>query len=63
MTRLLATTGLAATVLLLAGCYEDPKVTLHEPQVYKGDKDPLTSDAASRQEELRKRFELVQIDR
>ena len=63
MTKMLATLGLAASALLLAGCYESPEVTLHEPQQYLGEKDPLMGDAAARQEQLRKRFEMVQIDR
>lgn len=63
MTRMIATVSLAAAALLLAGCYESPEVTLHEPQTYKGAKDPLMNNASERQEQLRKRFELVQLDR
>jgi len=54
----------AAVLALAAGCSEAPDVTLHEPGAYKGPKDPLTTEqAAAREEELRKRFQLVQTDR
>ncbi|MDX1653766.1 MAG: hypothetical protein R3310_01005 [Candidatus Competibacteraceae bacterium] len=52
--------------LMLAGCYEDPNdVTLHEPGVYKGQRDELVAKEASaqRQEQLRERFHQVQTDR
>ena len=46
----------------LAGCsYESREVTLHEPGVYKGAKDPLL--ARQEQQELIDRFKLVQTDR
>ena len=61
--KMLTTTAIVATALLVAGCYESTEVTLHEPGAYRGEKDPLLADAASRQEALRKRFELVQLDR
>lgn len=48
----------------LSGCWEDSDVTIHEPGKYKGMKDPLlTQQAAARDEALKKRFELVQVDR
>ena len=58
-----------AVVLLLgagaiAGCYETPDVTIHEPGQYKGKRDPLLNQqASSRDEALHKRFDLVQTDR
>lgn len=45
-----------------AGCSsESRKVTMHEPGVYKGDKDSLL--AGQQQQELVNRFKLVQADR
>ncbi len=44
------------------GCSsESRKVTMHEPGVYKGAKDPLL--ALQQQQELIDRFKLVQTDR
>ena len=55
----------AAAVIVLAGligCSSEPRsVTIHEPGVYKGAKDPLL--AQQRQQELIDRFKLVQTDR
>lgn len=54
---------LAGLLAGLAGCSTEPRtVTLHEPGVYKGMKDPLL---ASQQQEqvLVDRFRLVQTDR
>jgi hypothetical protein len=46
----------------LIGCSSEPRsVTMHEPGVYKGEKDPLL--AQQRQQELIDRFKLVQADR
>ena len=48
----------------LAGCSESPDFTVHEPGQYKGSMDPLLQQqAASRNEVLAKRFNLVQADR
>lgn len=55
---------LTAFIILagLAGCSsESRKVTMHEPGVYKGAKDPLL--ARQQQQELIDRFKLVQTDR
>lgn len=51
--------------VLLAGCYDDPDVTIHEPGVYKGKHDPLLEkmQTASLQGELDDRFRSVQMDR
>ena len=63
------TKGILTVALLvgaagLSGCYEDADVTVHEPGKYKGDKDPLLSQqAAAREEALKKRFQIVQMDR
>ena len=46
----------------LTGCSTEPRsVTLHEPGVYKGAKDPLL--AKTQQQELIDRAKLVQTDR
>jgi hypothetical protein len=46
----------------LAGCSPEPRsVTMHEPGVYKGAKDPLL--ALQQQQVLIDRFKLVQTDR
>jgi hypothetical protein len=50
----------------LSGCYENPReVTLYEPGVYKGTKDPLLSalQKPGLQQQLEERFSLVQADR
>jgi len=59
------TIGVLASAVVLSGCYESVDVTLAEPGVYKGKKDPLldAKRTAERAEVLQKRFQLVQIDR
>jgi len=55
---------LTALIILagLTGCSsESRKVTMHEPGVYKGAKDPLL--VMQQQQELIDRFKLVQTDR
>lgn len=48
----------------LSGCWESSDVTVYEAGKYKGKKDPLLAQQASaRDEALKKRFELVQVDR
>ena len=48
----------------VAGCYESTNVTLSQPGQYKGQKDPLLAQqTSSRSEALKKRFQLVQLDR
>ena len=52
------------SVVALAGCYETADVTVHEPGKYKGGSDPLLQQqATAREEALRKRFEVGQLDR
>jgi len=55
------------TVIVLAGlaaCSTEPRqVTLHEPGVYKGDKDELLAKSQQRQQALIDRMKLVQTDR
>ena len=59
-----ATITIGVFALALAGCYEPADVTVHEPGVYKGAKDPLlNTDANKRNEELVARFNQVQRDR
>lgn len=59
--------GIGAVLLggiALSGCWESTDVTVHTPGEYKGTPDPLLQqDAATRQDTLRQRFELVQVDR
>mgnify|MGYP001305501510 CR=1 FL=1 len=48
----------------LAGCSSEPRgVTMHEPGVYKGDKDELLAKSQQQQQTLIDRFKLVQTDR
>jgi len=56
---------LSLLILGLAACYESPDVTVHQPGVYKGDKDPLLEKqrTSDQQQRLRERFNLVQTDR
>jgi hypothetical protein len=58
-------TGLVVLAVLpagLAGCSMEPRsVTMHEPGVYKGAKDPLL--ALQNQQVLIDRLKLVQTDR
>jgi len=44
--------------LLLSGCYESTAVVIHEPGVYKGEKDPLLAVERTPEHaaELRERF-------
>jgi len=51
------------TMLLLAGCYEDTDVTLHEAGTYKGSVDQHKLSAQERAAVLAKRFKQVQTDR
>jgi len=56
---------IVAIGVLLAGCYESPKVVLHKPGVYKGPTDPLVAKQATpeQQQQLLARFNQVQTDR
>ena len=49
----------------MTGCYQSPDVTMHEPGVYKGRKDPLLAYEGSgeQQQKLKARFSMVQTDR
>lgn len=49
--------------VVLAGCYEDPKVVLHEPHIYKGKPDFHEEHSDNRIDALRQRFNQVQLDR
>lgn len=57
--------GVVGALIVLSGCYESPDVTVHEPGVYKGTRDPLIAKQRSpeQQQTLRERFSLVQPDR
>jgi hypothetical protein len=49
-------------LVALSGCSSEPRsTTIHEPGIYKGEKDPLL--ALKNQQELTDRFRLVQTDR
>ena len=47
----------------LAGCYEEPKMTVHEPGKYKGQQDDSLGGAADREQALQQRFQNGQVDR
>ena len=54
----------SAGLLALSGCYEPTDVTVHEPGVYKGERDPLLATSVDkRREELMARFNQIQRDR
>lgn len=62
--RSITLAALAAATLALTGCWESSDITVHEPGKYKGATDPLLAQqGASRADALKKRFELVQMDR
>ncbi len=49
-------------LVVLSGCSTEPRTTtIHEPGVYKGEKDPVL--ALKNRQELIDRFRLVQTDR
>jgi hypothetical protein len=56
---------LIAFSVALTGCYEDSSITLHDPGVYRGAKDPLLAKQASpeQQAKLAERLKLSQGDR
>lgn len=64
-TRFVTLLVLCVALVGLSGCYESADVTVHEPGVYKGTKDPLLAmqRTPEQQEKLRQRFNLVQPDR
>ncbi len=57
--------GLTGLLLLAAGCYESPDVTLHEPGEYQGPRDPLLDlqRNPAQQERLSERLRRGQTDR
>jgi hypothetical protein len=57
--------GIAFVVLAgLASCSTEPRqVTMHEPGVYKGDKDESLAKSQGQQQGLIDRLKLVQTDR
>ncbi len=62
-TLLTASLALAGLVAGLAACSLEPRsVTIHEPGVYKGMKDPLLA-RQDQEKVLVDRFKLVQADR
>jgi hypothetical protein len=65
MKKTLRMLAFAATIFVVAGCYESPDITIKKPGVYKGSPDPLrTLERSPRQQEkLLARFKLVQVDR
>ena len=64
MNRRILAGAVVAASLSMTGCWESADVTMHEPGKYKGKSDPLLAQqGASRSEALKKRFQLVQMDR
>lgn len=64
MGRRIVLVAMMAAVVGVSGCYESSEVKVHEPGKYMGSKDQLAGQqASSREEQLRKRFQLVQVDR
>ncbi len=57
-------TAACMVLLVLAACSTEPRgVTMHEPGVYKGDKDELLAKSQQQQQVLIDRARLVQTDR
>ena len=54
-----------ACATALSGCWESSDVTVHRQGTYKGAMDPLLDKEATakREDILKKRFQLVQVDR
>ncbi len=50
-------------LLGLNGCYEDTRVVIHEPHIYKGKTDLHEKTAILNSELLRQRFDRIQVDR
>ena len=65
MKKLLQILLILAPALVMIGCYESPDVSVKEPGVYKGTKDPLLmlEKSPQQQEKLLARFKMVQVDR
>ena len=62
MKRLCAILTAMALLSVIAGCSPEPRtITIHEPGVYKGQRDPVME--LKNQQELNDRFRLVQTDR
>ncbi len=62
--RILSVVGATLISVGLSGCWESTDITMHEPGEYKGATDPLLqADAGARSEQLKERFQTVQIDR
>jgi hypothetical protein len=47
----------------VGACYEDVTLTLKEPHIYKGKADVHELDPSAREEKLRARFNIGQLDR
>ncbi|MFQ5993860.1 MAG: hypothetical protein ACE5K1_02100 [Acidiferrobacterales bacterium] len=60
--KLLGLLVLSAVLAGLSACYESPSVTVYEPGVYKGARDPLLAKLRdpAHQEKLQQRFKDVQ---
>jgi hypothetical protein len=58
-------TLLIVASMALGGCYESTDITLHDPGVYRGGKDPLLAKQASPEQKARlaERFQVGQTDR
>ena len=64
MTKRMMAAAVMAVAFLVSGCWDSGEVTIHQAGEYKGVRDPLLAqDAAEREEILKERFALIQMDR
>ena len=64
MTKRMMAATVMAVALSVSGCWDSGEVTIHQAGEYKGVRDPLLAqDAAEREETLKERFALIQMDR
>ena len=64
MTKRMMAATVMAVAFLVSGCWDSGDVTIHQAGEYKGVRDPLLAqDAAEREETLKQRFALIQMDR
>lgn len=64
MTKCTMAATVMAVAFLVSGCWDSGEVTIHQAGEYKGVRDPLLAqDVAEREETLKERFALIQMDR
>jgi len=62
--RILTISVIALLSFNLSGCWESTDITVHEPGEYMGAADQLLqADVGARSDQLKERFQTVQIDR